>query len=148
MGKRINKEQSKCPVCGSSHLIYDPPQIYQPEDIEYNEMDLDFYCCTCEASGIEHYSVNYSNTEMKESKNEKMKKNKTEQGKCPNCGCDELSYSWGEIYRDKMIFQYSCEKCGSEGKEIYLNSYEHSEVDFKKMNVIVTGGLGEQLAPA
>jgi len=54
-------------------------------------------------------------------------------GKCPKCGSSNLDYSPVEFNGNNCSFDYTCEECGTEGKEwYYLEFVGHSFYDNDK----------------
>lgn len=58
---------------------------------------------------------------------------KQEQGRCPICGSDMLDYDSIEVEGESVMYPWSCENCGAEGKEVYeLNFVGHEDVQRKE----------------
>lgn len=54
---------------------------------------------------------------------------KQEQGICPVCGNENLEYSFMEIGDESVSYPWICNKCGSNGYEVYnLQFVEHDKV--------------------
>ncbi|MFW6173487.1 MAG: hypothetical protein ACOC5T_07075 [Elusimicrobiota bacterium] len=65
---------------------------------------------------IDDYGNEYRNESGEIEYLEKILK---EEGKCPNCGNEKLTYERFEMDSGGGYYPYTCEECGFEGKECY-----------------------------
>ena len=54
-------------------------------------------------------------------------------GVCGNCLSDSLTYHDNIITEDSMAYTFTCDDCGTTGKEFYDIKYESSETEVKEL---------------
>lgn len=59
-----------------------------------------------------------------------------EAGICPVCGSEELSYGSIDVAYNNVSYPWTCENCGSKGKEYYSLTFEEHVVDEETTSLI------------
>lgn len=57
-------------------------------------------------------------------------------GICPVCGSEELSYGSIDASYNNVSYPWTCENCGSKGKEYYSLTFEEHVVDEEVISLI------------
>lgn len=52
---------------------------------------------------------------------------------CPICGCEELDYEQSESFDDLMVYPWTCDQCGTHGKEYATFRFDGHNVDVTTM---------------
>lgn len=50
-------------------------------------------------------------------------------GQCPKCGSENLKYGTWDLEGESGYYQFTCDDCGTNGKEWYYLEYEESTID-------------------
>lgn len=60
--------------------------------------------------------------------------NTNNQGRCANCGSDNIEYGSMKVDGQECWYEYDCEDCGDSGNEYYILQYDGS-VSYDKINI-------------